>query len=37
MSSMPEIKCDLISDNKKPEGSGRNDCFSPVIPSFDRQ
>jgi len=37
MSSMPEIKCDLISESNKPEGIGRNDCFSPVIPSFDQQ
>jgi hypothetical protein len=37
LTSMPEIKCSLISESRKVDGVGRNDCFSPTEPSFDQE
>ncbi|HEX4850966.1 MAG TPA: hypothetical protein VFV08_09180 [Puia sp.] len=37
LSSMPEIKCSLVSESRLVEGVGRNDCFSPTQPDFDQE
>ena len=37
LTSMPEIKCSLVSESRMVEGVGRNDCFSPTEPSFDQE
>jgi hypothetical protein len=37
ISSIPEIKCDLISEEHHAEGKAKNDCFSPVEPGFGQQ
>ena len=37
LTSIPEIKCSLISESRLVEGVGRNDCFSPTKPDFDQE
>jgi hypothetical protein len=33
--TMPEIKCNLISESRQTEGIGRTDCFSRIEPEFE--
>ena len=35
LTSIPEIKCNLISESRQTEGIGRTDCFSRIEPEFE--
>lgn len=37
LTSIPEIKCSLVSESRLPDGVGRTDCFSPSEPDFDQE